>query len=449
MSKYLIEGGVPLKGEVRISGSKNAAIKEIIAALLTTEPLTLSNIPEIGDVAVDLEMVKALGTAVEKPRPGTLILRSSGTLKTEIPTALSAKSRVAIIAMGPLLAREGRVSLPTPGGCPIGKRPLDRHLAALECLGASFEVKGNVIEGRAPKLIGGKIVFSKNTVMGTENAVLAASLAEGETEIRGAALEPEVDDLVILLTKMGARIERDAEEPRLIRIQGVQTLKGARHTVLPDRVEAVTFAVAAAITAGDVILTDLEVKHLTAFLAKLEKVGVRYNIEGPRKLRVSVDEQIEFFPVDIETAPHPGFMTDWQQPFSIVLALAKGESLIHETVFENRWGYLSELRKFGVRAKTFTPDELEKPFDPGDYGFDWSLRRKQPKTYAKISGPAVLGGAKARVADLRAGATLVLAALAAAGKSEVSGVEHIERGYERFEEKLRGLGAKIRKVSDQ
>lgn len=447
MSKYLIEGGVPLKGEIRISGSKNAAIKEITAALLTTDPLTLSNVPEIGDVAVDLEIVKALGAMLRKPRPGTLVLRSSGTLKAEIPTAVSTKSRAAIIAMGPLLAREGRVSLPTPGGCPIGKRPLDRHLAALECLGASFEVKGDVIEGKASKLVGGKIVFSKNTVMGTENALLAASLAEGETEIRGAALEPEVDDLIILLTKMGAIIERDVDDPYLIRIEGVQTLEGAKHSVLPDRNEAVTFAVSAAITAGDVILTDLEIKHLTAFLAKLEKVGIRYNIEGARKLRISVEEETEFAPVDIVTAPHPGFMTDWQQPFSLILALAKGESLIHETVFENRWGYLSELKKFGVRAKTFTPAELGESFSPEDYGFDWSLRRKQPKTYAKISGPTVLEGAKARVTDLRAGATLVLAALAASGKSEISGVEHIERGYEKFEEKLRGLGAKIRKVN--
>jgi UDP-N-acetylglucosamine 1-carboxyvinyltransferase len=449
MSKYLIEGGAPLRGEVQISGSKNAAIKEIAISLLTTDPLTLSNIPEISDVAVDLEIVQSLGVTVDKPRPGTLVLRSSDKLKTKIPTALSSKSRAAIIAMGPLLVREGRVSLATPGGCPIGKRPLDRHLAALEKLGASFQIKKGTIEGRAEKLVGGRINFDKNTVMGTESAIITASLAEGDTEIRGAALEPEVDDLITLLTKMGAIIERDVDDPRLVRIEGVQTLKGAKHAVLPDRNEAVTFAVAAAITRGDVVLSDLEATHLTSFLAKLEKVGVRYSIEGAGKLRVCAEEDTEFAPVDIITAPHPGFMTDWQQPFSLLLALAKGGSLVQETVFENRWGYLSELKKFGVRAKLFTPEELGKTFNPKDYGFNWSAsRRKQPNVYAKVSGPVVLTGAKVMVRDLRAGATLVLAALAAKGESEVSGVEHIERGYERFEEKLRGLGAKIEKRED-
>jgi len=450
MSKYLIEGGVPLKGEVRVSGSKNAAIKEIAATLLTTDPIVLANVPDIGDVAVDLAIVKALGVDVVKPRTDVLNLRSSPRLRTTIPVPLAARSRAAIIAMGPLLAREGEVALSTPGGCPIGERPLDRHLSALESLGASFEVGKRMIRGRTSGLRGGRVVFEKNTVMGTENAILAAVLAEGETEIRGAAQEPEVDDLMKLLVKMGALIERDSEDPQLIRVQGVRTLHGAKHTVLPDRNEAVTFAVAAAVTRGDVTLTGLEITHLTAFLAKLERVGVRYSVGGSGKLRVSVGEKTEFSPVDISTAPYPAFMTDWQQPFSIILALADGESTIHETIFENRWDYLSELKKFGVHSELFTPEELGRRFDPEEYGFNWSAaRRKHPKVYAKILGPAVLVGAKAKVKDLRAGATLVLAALAAKGKSEVDGVEHIERGYERFEEKLRALGAKIRKVGSQ
>ncbi len=446
MSKYLIEGGVPLKGKVRISGAKNAAIKEIAAALLTTAPVVLNNVPEIGDVFVDVEIMKALGVEVSKPRSGALLLRSSPKLRTTIPAVLSGKSRVAIIAMGPLLAREGKVSLSAPGGCPVAERPLDRHLAALESLGASFVVERGIIKGTASKLIGGKVVFEKNTVMGTENAILAAVLAEGETEIRGAAQEPEVDDLIELLVKMGARVERDSGDSRLIRIQGVSALGGGKHAVLPDRIEAATFAIAAAVTQGDVTLTNLKVAHLTAFLAKMEKAGVRYSIERGGDLRITAGESRKFKPVDITTAPYPGFMTDWQQPFSVILALADGESLIHETIFENRLGYLSELKKFGVEAKTLTPAEVGRPFDPKGYGFDWPSRRKQPRTYARIAGPAILTGARATVRDLRAGATLVLAALAAEGESEIDGVEHIERGYEHFEEKLRGLGAEIAKV---
>jgi len=448
MSKYLIEGGIPLKGAVRVSGSKNASIKEIAASLLATSPIVLTNVPEIGDVDVDIEIVKSLGVEVVNPKPGVLELCPPSKLRTEVPAALSLKSRAAIVAMGPLLAREGKVTIHAPGGCVIGERPLDRHLAALESLGASFEVGEGVIKGRTSGLKGSKILFEKNTVMGTENAILAAVLAEGETEIRGAAQEPEVDDLIKLLLKMGALIERDSEDLRLIRIQGVRALKGVQHTVIPDRNEAVTFIVAAAVTRGDITLTDLEITHLTSFLAKLEKAGVRYSVEGPRKLRVSAGDRTEFSPVDISTSPYPGFMTDWQQPFSLILAMANGGSLIHETIFEDRWHYLSELKKFGVRSELFTPEELGRPFDPKDYGFGWpSKSRKQPKVYAKISGPSVLTGAKATVKDLRAGATLVLAALAATGRSEVDGVEHIERGYEKFEEKLRSLGAKITKTS--
>lgn len=445
MAKYLIEGGIPLKGRIRISGAKNAAIKEIAASLLTTEVVTLSNVPEISDVAVDLEIVKALGAGVSKPQPNVLVLRSSDRLRTSVPSPLSAKSRVAIITMGPLLAREGKVILPTPGGCPIGERPLDRHLTALESLGASFEMGEGMIEGRATKLTGGRVIFKKNTVMGTENVVLAAVLAEGETEIDGAAMEPEVDDLIILLRKMGARIERDATDPCVIRVQGVRSLSGAKHAVLSDRNEAVTFAIAAVATRGDVTLTNLEISHLTAFLAKLEKVGVRYNIEEQGALRVGAEEGTKFLPVGITTAPHPGFMTDWQQPFTLLLTQAEGESLVHETVYENRWEYLRELKKFGAQVKLCTPSELGKPFDPEEYNFDWE-KRSEPKVYAKVFGPTPLTGAKVKIGDLRAGATLVIAALAAEGESEVSGIEHIERGYERFEEKLRNLGAKIKKV---
>ena len=441
MSKsYIIEGGIPLKGEVKISGAKNAVTKETAAALLTLDKLVLENVPDISDVEVDLEIVKALGVGVSRSS-GTLVLHSRITLKTEVPADLSGRSRGSIIVMGPLLARSGRVVLPAPGGCAIGERPLDRHLAGLESLGAKFEVKKEKIIGTAKKLRGGRVVFKKNTVMGTENIVLAAVLAEGETEIMGAAQEPEVDDLILLLNKMGARIERDSRDPRILRVQGVQSLKGTKHRVLPDRNEAVTFAVAAAVTRGDVLLTNLNPADLTSFLAKLRRIGVSWEIVG-KNLRVYVKESASFEPVEVETSPHPGFMTDWQQPLTVLLTQAKGKSLVHETVYEDRWKYLGELKKFGAQIELFTPTQLGRKFAPDDYEFNWK-GSGEPRTFAQVSGPVSLKGASVQITDLRAGAALVLAALVAQGVSEVSGVEHIERGYENFEQKLRALGAWI------
>ncbi|GMR18959.1 MAG: UDP-N-acetylglucosamine 1-carboxyvinyltransferase [Patescibacteria group bacterium] len=442
--RYVIDGGVPLRGTVQISGAKNAAIKEIAASLLTDQPLVLRNVPGIADVAVDLEIVGSLGVAVSRLGANSLRLQSPSALKVRIPRTLAARSRAAVIAMGPLLAREGKVVLPTPGGCPIGKRPLDRHLSALESLGAQFAVDAHRIEGKVKKLRGGRIIFRKNTVMGTENALLAAVLAEGETEIAGAAVEPEVDDLILLLRKMGARIQRDPHDPRTVMVQGVSSLTGACHEVLPDRNEAVTFAVAAAATCGDVTLSGVESAHLEAFLYKLEEVGVPFEA-SPGGLRVWSDSKAALRPVEVETAPHPGFMTDWQQPMTLLLAQAEGESWVHETVYEDRWKYLGELKKFGIHTTLCTPNEAGRKFDPSRYNFDWSRSSGPPKAFARVEGPTELQGAKVRISDLRAGATLVLAALAAEGRSEVYGVEHIERGYERFEEKLSLLGARIKK----
>lgn len=444
--KYIIEGGIPLKGEVRISGAKNAAVKEILASLLTSDEVVLENVPHISDVEVDLEIAKALGVEVRRIGENALSLRSRPSLGTEVPEVLSCQTRSAILTMGPLLAREGRVVLPTPGGCPIGARPLDRHLAGLEALGAKFEIRGEKIVGRAKKLRGGRVVFNKNTVMGTENILLAAAISEGETEILGAAQEPEVSDLIDLLNKMGARIERDVSDPRLIYVQGVPTLSGAKHRVLPDRNEAVTFAVAAAITRGDLLLTDLVVSDLTSFLAKLPRIGVSYETQG-KNLRVWVEEGVVFQPIEVETSPHPGFMTDWQQPLTVLLTQAKGESLVHETVYEDRWKYLSELEKFGAQVTLYTPSELGRTFDPRDYNFDWPLDsargKKEPKTFAQVTGPTELVGTPVEITDLRAGAALVLAALGARGESIINGVEHVERGYENFAEKLIALGASL------
>lgn len=453
MQKFVIDGGVPLKGQVQVSGAKNAAIKMVAASLLTPEEVVLENVPRIDDVGVVVDVVRNLGVKMELLDEHTLSLRAEDVFSTNIPRSLGVKSRSAVITIGPLLARFGEVVIPEPGGCRIGLRPIDRHLQALESLGADVSYERGLYKLSSARLKGSTIRFEKNTVMGTENAILAAVLAEGETVLVNAAEEPEVDDLIALLTKMGAKVKRDEQESRKIVIEGVRELSGARHQVLPDRNEAVTFACAAAATYGEVALSGVRSTDLTAFLAKIEKMGVGFEV-GPNELRVWLDKASPLSPVDIETAPHPGFMTDWQQPMAILLTQAGGESTIHETIYEERFGYTEELVNMGARVELLTPTEAGLTFDSRSYNFDWPLdsvrgkAEEEPKAVAKISGPTPLSGCQLRIPDLRAGASLVLAALSAEGQSEISGVEHIDRGYEAFDEKLRGLGAKIERLAD-
>ncbi len=445
MSYFRITGGVPLKGKVNISGSKNAAIKMIGAALLTSEPVSLTNVPEIGDVRVDLEVVKTLGVKAEKNK-NELVLEADELATSEIPEGLSTKTRAAIITMGPLLARRGKVIFSGSGGCNIGKRPIDRHLSALESLGVSVEWRNSTIVAKTERLRGGIIRFEKNTVMGTETALLASVLAEGETKIFGAAMEPEVNDLIALLRKMGAQISRSEEHSREITVQGVEELSGASHEVIPDRNEAVTFAVAAAVTRGDVVLKNLRTEDIIPFLSKLNSMGVSYDASGD-SLRVWSEKEDVWQAVDIQTSPYPGFMTDWQQPFSVLLSQAEGTSTVHEAIYPDRLGYLAELGKMGVDYDILTPKEAGIPFKPEEYGFDWR-RTSQPKVIAKIHGPIELRGAELEIPDLRAGATLAIAALAAEGESNIRGTHHIERGYEKFEEKLQNLGAEIERIEE-
>ena len=448
MQKFVIDGGVPLKGQVQISGAKNAAIKMVAASLLTADEVVLENIPRIDDVGIIVKIVENLGVKTEFLDDKVLGLRADEVFSSEVPHSLGVGSRSAIMTIGPLLARFGEVRIPEPGGCRIGLRPIDRHLAALERLGCSIEFEGGVYKLTAPRLKGAEIGLQKNTVMGTESILLASVLAEGETVINNAAEEPEVDDLIELLVKMGGKIKRDEQESRRITVEGVRELNGARHKILPDRNEAVTFAVAAAATRGDVTLTDVRPLDLTAFTAKLEKMGVGFDIQK-QSLRVWWEEGERLEPVEIETAPHPGFMTDWQQPIAVLLTQTNGESLLHETVYEDRFGYIKQLVKMGARAEILTPSEAGIGFDPSRYNFDWpfdTAQGEEPKSVAKIFGRTPLSGQKLQIPDLCAGAALILAALAAEGTSEISGVAHIDRGYEQFDEKLRGLGAKIERV---
>lgn len=442
--KFIIEGGTALRGNIPISGSKNAAIKMIAASLLTEEEVLLTNVPEIKDVDLIKTMAEALGVKIETPAPHRLKLKADNVKTTTVPFTLGLPSRSSVIFLGPLLTRFGKAAFPQPGGDLIGQRPIDRHLEALSTLGAKISCQENVYQAEAAHLKGATIVFRYKTVMGTENAILAATLAEGKTIIVNAAQEPEVDDLVEMLNLMGAQVERG--ENQTIVVTGVSRLRGVSHEILPDRNETVTFAVAAAATAGDLTLERTRPPLLTAFLAKVEKIGVSFEA-GKETLRVWRDKDKLLTGIGIETAPHPGFMTDWQQPFCVLLTQALGESLIYETIYANRFEYTRELNRMGAKIVLLSPQEAGLSFKLDDDSYD-RQKSGEPKLVAKVSGPTPLVGRRVIIPDLRAGATLVIAALAASGKSEVLGVEHIDRGYEAFDEKLRAVGARIERVEE-
>lgn len=442
--KFLVEGGAALRGSVPISGSKNAAIKMIAASLLTEDEIWLSNVPEIKDVDLIKTMAAALGVKVEIPAPHRLRLKADEVKTTAVPLTLGLPSRSSVIFLGPLLTRFGKASFPQPGGDLIGQRPIDRHLEALSALGAKISFEEGAYRAEASRLKGATVVFKYKTVMGTENTILAAVLAEGTTTVVNAAQEPEIDDLILLLGKMGAQIERN--DNQTVKITGVSKLHGASHEILPDRNETVTFAVAAAATAGDLILEKTRPSLLTAFLAKAEKMGISFDA-GKDTLRVWREKDKPLSGINVETASHPGFMTDWQQPFCILLTQAIGESYIYETIYANRFEYTKELNRMGAKIRLLSPEEAGLPLKLDDDSYDFA-KDGQPKLIAQVSGNTPLIGRRVVIPDLRAGATLVIAALAAAGKSEILGVDHIDRGYEAFDEKLRGLGAKIERIEE-
>lgn len=443
MQRFIVEGGTNLKGTLNVSGSKNAAIKMVAASLLTSEEIILSNVPNISDVEVILNMVGNLGTEVEWIDENRLRLQSVSPVSQKIPTEITRTTRSAVMLMAPLLARYGGFSICSPGGDGIGVRPINRHLEALCAFGAEVGEKDGCYFGCTKTgLRGAEVGFKKNTVMGTETAILAGVLASGKTVINNAAAEPEIDDLIIFLNKMGAQINRKDE--RSVEIEGVSLLHGTSHEVMPDRNEAVTYAVAAAVTRGDVTIGKINPQMLTSFLAKIHKMGVSYEV-GKNSLRVWVEKDAVLSPVDVETSPHPGFMTDWQQPFCVLLTQAGGVSHIHETIYLNRFEYIKELNRMGAKI------ELLRPSDRGfkaktDEEYDLEACG-EPATLAEVTGPVSLVGRRLNIPDLRAGATLVIAALAAKGQSEILGVEHIDRGYENFEGKLTGLGAHIERAS--
>ncbi|MEA2651451.1 MAG: UDP-N-acetylglucosamine 1-carboxyvinyltransferase [Chloroflexota bacterium] len=423
MQKFVITGGKPLSGEVRIAGAKNAVLKMMAASVLTEDECVLRNVPRISDVAILREVLTNIGFEVRRVNGDALELRAGEAEWPFVPLEAAIKMRASFILLGPMLARFGKVILPNPGGDRIGRRPVDYHVTAMERMGATITYRNGYYFAAAPPggLRGAQVDFPVVSVMGTENAMMAATLAHGITVIDNAALEPEVDDLIGMLCAMGARIERTAE--RRIEIEGVDRLSGAEHVVLGDRLEAETFAIAAAITRGEVTLRGVEPVHLGAFLEVCDRMGVAYETDAANaSITIRAADGQALRAIDVRTDPYPGFATDFQAPLSILMTQADGVSTIHETIFEDRLDHLRELTRMGAEIELV--DER----------------------HAQITGPTQLHGAEVGIADLRAGATLILAALTATGTSVISGIEHVDRGYEQIEAKLVALGARINRI---
>ena len=424
MDKFLIEGGRRLEGSVEISGAKNAALPALAAALLTNEPLRLDNVPRVKDISTMARLLAHMRVDVTLPNaPGPVVLRAENiSSSAEAPYELVKTMRASILVLGPLLARTGYARVSLPGGCAIGARPVDLHIKALEQMGAEISTEHGFIEARAKKLRGAHIVFEKITVTGTENILMAAALADGESILENAAREPEVTDLADLLVKMGARIvfeKAGGAGASVIRVRGVASLHGAQHHVIPDRIEAGTMLTAGAITGGELALTHCEPRHLTAIIAKLTEAGADIRPEGPDGLRVRGAQQPR--PADAITEEYPGFPTDMQAQYMALATQASGTSTITETIFENRFLHASEMIRMGASI---------------------SIDGRR----AVVRGPAQLTGAKVLASDLRASACLVLAGLVASGETLIDRIYHLDRGYQRIEEKLSAVGARIRRI---
>ena len=421
MDKLVIRGGTPLLGTVRVSGAKNAALPAMAAALLTEEPVILENIPQVRDIETTRKLLAAMGAEVElgygRAQHRTTISCRNLT-SPEAAYELVKTMRASTLVLGPLVARCGRARVSLPGGCAIGARPIDLHIKGLEQLGASITQDHGYVEASARRLRGAEIVFDKITVTGTEDLLMAAALAEGETVMKNCAREPEVADLADLLNKMGARIEGAGSST--IRIRGVEKLHGARHRIIPDRIEAATFVIAAALTGGDVNVAGCQPDHLEALLQKLKAVGVK-TASTTESVRVMGDAPLRA--ADVATEEYPGFPTDVQAQYMALATQAEGTSVVTENIFENRFMHAQEMVRMGANIRI-------------------EGRRAIVKGKTPLSGAAVLAS------DLRASASLVLAALVADGETIIDRVYHIDRGYENIEEKLRGVGAQTRRIGE-
>lgn len=422
MDKFVIRGGNPLVGTIRVSGAKNSALPCMAAAILTADEVILENIPQVQDIETERKLLVSMGAEVElgygRAQHRTSIscrILSDPTAKYEIVKTMRASSLV----LGPLVARCGLARVAMPGGCAIGGRPIDLHIKGLESMGAIITQEHGYLEARAERLKGTKIVFDKITVTGTEDLLMAAVLADGETIFENCAREPEVTDLAALLIAMGAKIEGAGTST--IRVQGVEKLHGAKHRINPDRIEAGTFLIAGAISGGDLIVANCNPAHITAAISKLQEAGARIDILSPDTVRVRSEGALKA--ADVSTEEYPGFPTDMQAQYMALATQAEGTSVVTENIFENRFMHVQELIRMGANIKL------------------------DGRT-ATIRGRTPLSSAAVMCSDLRASASLVLAALVADGESILDRVYHMDRGYEHIEEKLRGVGAQIRRMGN-
>ncbi|MBK9345991.1 MAG: UDP-N-acetylglucosamine 1-carboxyvinyltransferase [Burkholderiales bacterium] len=424
MDKLLIRGGNPLRGEVLISGAKNAALPELCATLLTADPVTLRNVPRLQDVNTMLKLIRNMGVQIEQGADGTVRVDASTLSTPEAPYELVKTMRASVLALGPLLARFGEATVSLPGGCAIGSRPVDQHLKGLAAMGAEIVVEHGYMIARLPKgrtrLHGARIATDMVTVTGTENFLMAASLAEGETVLENAAQEPEIPDLAEMLIQMGAKIEGHGTSR--IHIQGVERLHGCTHQVVADRIETGTFLCAVAATGGDVVLKHGRIDHLDAVVDKLREAGVTVQaVEGGIRVQALGPAYAHFKAQSFRTTEYPGFPTDMQAQFMAVNCMGHGHSKVTETIFENRFMHVNELVRLGANIQ-----------------IDGKI--------AVIEGVERLSGATVMATDLRASASLVIAGLVAEGETVVDRIYHLDRGYDQMEAKLRGIGADIERI---
>ncbi|MDR2076480.1 MAG: UDP-N-acetylglucosamine 1-carboxyvinyltransferase [Desulfovibrio sp.] len=419
MEKLVIEGGMPLRGNIPVSGSKNAALPILFAAILLDGPVLYHNVPRLRDIATTNAMLRTLGCPADfTDASGNSVTVAPGALRNEAPYDLVRTMRASVLVLGPLLARLGEARVALPGGCAIGARPVEQHLKALEKLGAVFTLDSGYIIGRCAKLRGTDISFDFPTVGGTENLIMAAVLAEGETILRNAAREPEIGDLAAFLNSCGAKISGQGSD--VIHIQGVTSLRGGAYRIMPDRIEAGTFLLAAAITGGECSIEGCPVEELTALMAKMGEMGVSLE---PHDTGVNVRRSGILRGVDMSTRPYPGFPTDLQAQIMALMTLAEGTSTVEERIFENRFMHVPELSRLGADIKL-------------------------SGSRAVIRGVKHLTGAPVMASDIRASASLVIAGLAARGKTQIRRIYHLDRGYERLEKKLAQAGARIFRAED-
>ena len=416
MDALLIHGGNPLSGEVRISGAKNAALPILTASLLTAEPLQLANVPHLKDISTMLALLGHMGVRVTLDDQNQVTLCGESIPHKEAPYEMVKTMRAAILVLGPTLARFGEARVSLPGGCAIGSRPVDLHIKGLQAMGADIQIEHGYIHARCKRLQGARIVIDGVTVTGTENLMMAAALAEGTTVLENAAREPEVVDLAQCLIAMGAKIEGAGSD--IITVHGVDQLHGAEYSVMADRIETGTFLVAAAMTGGRVRATHAQPDTLDAVMSKLREAGAKVSV-GPDWIEVESDGKLKS--VDVRTAPHPAFPTDMQAQFMAMNTIAEGAASVTETIFENRFMHVQELRRLGANIEVSGHTAL-------------------------VRGVPRLDGAIVMATDLRASACLVLAGLVAAGETTIERIYHLDRGYERIEEKLTQLGARIKRV---